>query len=229
MNLKTAFLLPLLLRPCLAAETSLKTEDDKVLYAIGAMLGRQLVPLALTPAELKPVAAGMRDFAARAPLQADMNVYGPKIEAWAQARQDRKAQAAKKKAEPQKKQGEAFAAKMAKEKGAVVSPTGLIYIEERAGSGPSPSPTDIVKVHYEGTLIDGKVFDSSYQRNEPAQFALNQVIRCWTEGVAKMKAGGKAKLICPSDIAYGDNKVGEDIPGGATLVFTVELLEVLKK
>lgn len=221
MNLKTAFLLPLLLQPCLAAETSLKTEDDKVLYAIGVMLGRQLIPLALTPAELKPVAAGMKDFATNAALQADVKVYGPKIEAWAQARQDRKAG-------PEKKIGQAFTAKMAKEKGAVVSPSGLIYLEEKAGTGLSPASTDTVKVHYEGTLIDGKVFDSSYQRNEPAQFALNEVIRCWTEGVAKMKVGGKAKLICPSGIAYGDRQVGALIKPGATLVFTVELLEVLK-
>ncbi|HEX8908988.1 MAG TPA: FKBP-type peptidyl-prolyl cis-trans isomerase, partial [Anaeromyxobacteraceae bacterium] len=91
-----------------------------------------------------------------------------------------------------------------------------------------PKETDTVKVHYTGTLIDGKVFDSSVKRGQPAEFPLNQVIKCWTEGVAKMKVGGKAKLVCPSSIAYGDEGRPPTIPGGATLVFEVELLDVKK-
>jgi FKBP-type peptidyl-prolyl cis-trans isomerase FkpA len=229
MILKITLLLPFLLQPCFAAEAPLKTEEEKVLYSLGAILGRNLLSLSLTPAELKHVAAGMKDSAAGQKLQTELNVYGPKIEAWAQSRQLIKTESARKKTEPERKKGAAFAAKMAKEKGAAVSPTGLIYLEEKTGSGPGPSSTDTVKVHYQGTLIDGTVFDSSYQRNEPSEFVLNQVIRCWTEGVAKMRPGGKAKLICPSDIAYGDNNVGDKIPGGATLVFAVELLEVKKK
>lgn len=227
MNWKTTLFLTFLLSPCFAAETSapavsaLKTDEDKVLYSLGAVMGRNLSPLNLTAAEVKHVAAGMKDSALGGKLQVELNVYGPKIEAWAQARQGVKAEA-------EKKKGKAFAAKMAKEKGAVASPSGLIYIEEKAGTGPNPSSSDTVKVHYEGTLIDGTVFDSSYKRNEPTEFPLNRVIRCWTEGVAKMKAGGKAKLVCPSDIAYGDGGNGH-IPGGATLVFTVELLSVQKK
>jgi FKBP-type peptidyl-prolyl cis-trans isomerase FkpA len=102
----------------------------------------------------------------------------------------------------------------------------LIYREVSAGSGASPQATDTVKVHYRGTLIDGTEFDSSYKRNEPAQFPLNQVIPCWTEGVQKMKVGGKARLVCPSSIAYGDQG-RPSIPGGAALLFDIELLEII--
>jgi FKBP-type peptidyl-prolyl cis-trans isomerase FkpA len=101
----------------------------------------------------------------------------------------------------------------------------MIYRELRAGTGASPKSTDTVKVNYRGTLTNGTEFDSSYKRNEPAQFPLNGVIPCWTEGVQKMKVGGKASLVCPSELAYGDQG-RPSIPGGATLVFEVELLEI---
>ena len=108
-------------------------------------------------------------------------------------------------------------------------PTGYVYTEIKAGTGPAPKATDKVKVHYTGTLIDGTVFDSSVQRGEPVTFALNQVVPCWTQGVQLMKAGGKAKLVCPSELAYGDNGApGGKIKGGATLVFEVELLGIEK-
>ena len=94
-----------------------------------------------------------------------------------------------------------------------------------AGTGPAPGPTDAVRVHYRGTLINGTEFDNSYPRNEPAEFALNGVIGCWTEGLQRMKVGGKARLVCPSDLAYGDQGQSP-IPGGAALIFEVELLEV---
>ena len=102
----------------------------------------------------------------------------------------------------------------------------MVYIEQKKGTGASPKATDTVKVHYKGTLVDGKTFDSSYDRGEPAQFPLNGVIPCWTEGVQKMAVGGKAKLVCPPAIAYGDRGSPPVIPPGATLVFEVELLEV---
>jgi len=105
-------------------------------------------------------------------------------------------------------------------------PSGLIYRELTPGTGDSPKATDTVKVHYRGTLINGTEFDSSYKRNQPAQFQLNGVIKCWTEGVQKMKVGGKSKLACPSDLAYGDQGRPPMIPGGATLVFEVELLGI---
>ena len=112
------------------------------------------------------------------------------------------------------------------EPGAVVTASGLIYRSLQDGNGPSPSVTDTVKVHYRGTLPDGKEFDSSYKRGEPASFPLNRVIRCWTEGVQRMKVGGKAKLVCPPGIAYGDRGAGGVIPPNATLVFEVELLGI---
>jgi FKBP-type peptidyl-prolyl cis-trans isomerase FkpA len=122
------------------------------------------------------------------------------------------------------------AASAAKEAGAVVTPSGLVYRSLKDGKGASPSATDTVKVHYRGTLPDGKEFDSSYKRGEPAQFPLNGVIKCWTEGVQKMKPGGKAKLTCPPSIAYGERGAGGGvIPPNATLLFEVELLEIAPK
>jgi FKBP-type peptidyl-prolyl cis-trans isomerase FkpA len=120
----------------------------------------------------------------------------------------------------------AYLEKAAAMPGATRTASGLVYRELRAGAGASPKPTDVVKVHYRGTLVDGKEFDSSYKRNEPAQFPLSRVIPCWTEGVQKMKIGGKSQLVCPSNIAYGDAGSPPDIPGGATLIFEIELLGI---
>jgi len=116
--------------------------------------------------------------------------------------------------------------KAAAEPGAVRTASGLVYRELRAGTGASPNASDTVKVHYRGTLVNGTEFDSSYKRNEPATFPLNQVIPCWTEGVQKMKVGGKSQLVCPSSIGYGDRGAPPDIPGGATLIFEIELLGI---
>lgn len=118
------------------------------------------------------------------------------------------------------------AAKSAKEPGAVVTESGLVFRSLKEGKGPSPQATDTVRVHYKGTLPDGKEFDSSYSRGQPAEFPLNRVIKCWTEGVQKLKVGGKAKLTCPPAIAYGDRGAGGVIPPGATLLFEVELLGI---
>jgi FKBP-type peptidyl-prolyl cis-trans isomerase FkpA len=116
----------------------------------------------------------------------------------------------------------AYLEKAAAEPGAVRTPSGLVYRELRAGTGTSPAATDTVKVNYRGTLVDGKKFDS----NDGIQFPLNHVIPCWTEGVQKMKVGGKSQLVCPASIAYGESGSPPDIPGGATLVFEIELLGV---
>jgi FKBP-type peptidyl-prolyl cis-trans isomerase FkpA len=129
-------------------------------------------------------------------------------------------------AEKQKAASNAYLAKAATESGAIKTESGLIFRDIQRGTGASPSASDSVKVNYRGTLIDGTEFDSSYKRNQPAQFPLSGVIRCWTEGVQKMKVGGKARLVCPSDIAYGDNGHPPVIPGGATLIFEIELLEI---
>jgi FKBP-type peptidyl-prolyl cis-trans isomerase FkpA len=120
---------------------------------------------------------------------------------------------------------QAYLDKAAAEPGAKKTASGLIYRELKPGIGASPKATDTVKVHYRGTLTDGKEFDSSYG-GQPIEFPLNRVIRAWTEGVQMMKVGGKAQLVCPSNLAYGERGAPPDIPGGATLVFEVELLGI---
>ena len=113
----------------------------------------------------------------------------------------------------------------AAEKGAIKTDSGMVYRSLKDGSGASPKETDVVNVHYRGTLPDGKEFDSSIKRGQPAEFPLNRVIKCWTEGVQKMKVGGKAKLTCPPSVAYGERGTpGGPIPPNATLIFEVELL-----
>ena len=127
----------------------------------------------------------------------------------------------------EKKKVDAYKEAAAKEPGAVKTPSGLIFRTLSPGDGPSPKATSVVKVHYEGTFIDGTVFDSSIQRGEPAEFPLDAVIKCWTEGLQRMKVGEKAKLVCPPGIAYGD-RGSSSIPPGSTLVFEVELLQIVK-
>lgn len=120
-------------------------------------------------------------------------------------------------------------ASAAKEAGAVVTASGLVYRSLKEGTGASPLATDLVRVNYRGTFPDGREFDSSYQRGEPAQFPLNRVIKCWTEGVQRMKVGGKAKLTCPASIAYGERGAGSVIPPNAVLQFEIELLAIARQ
>ena len=116
--------------------------------------------------------------------------------------------------------------KAAAEKGAVKTASGLVYQTMQEGNGAQPKETDTVRVHYRGTFPDGKEFDSSFKRGQPAEFPLNRVIKCWTEGVQKIKVGGKAKLTCPPELAYGERGAGGTIPPNATLQFEVELLAI---
>ena len=118
-------------------------------------------------------------------------------------------------------------AKAAKERGAEVTASGLVFRSLKEGSGPTPQASDKVRVHYRGTFPDGKEFDSSYARGQPAEFPLDRVIKCWTEGVQQMKVGGKSRLVCPSGVAYGERGAPPKIKPGATLVFEVELLEIV--
>ena len=202
-----------------AAEAqTLNTDQDKTLYALGLAIGTQVKDFNLTPAEVALVNAGLSDAAQRKEAKVDMQVYMPKVQALAQ---ERTATAATN----EKKASGAFLEKMSKEPGAVRSATGVIYIPVKVGTGASPKAESTVKVHYRGTLRDGSEFDNSMQRGEPITTPLNGVIPCWTEGVQKMKVGGKAKLVCPSETAYGDRGQGP-IPGGAALMFEVELIAV---
>ena len=116
--------------------------------------------------------------------------------------------------------------KAAAEKGAIKTDSGMVYRSLTEGTGASPKATDIVQVHYKGTFPDGKEFDSSYKRGQPTEFPLNRVIKCWTEGVQRMKVGGKAKLTCPPSLAYGDKGAGGVVPPNATLQFEVELISI---
>ena len=122
-----------------------------------------------------------------------------------------------------------LAAKAAKEPGAQVTPSGLVFRSLKEGTGASPQASDKVRVHYRGTFADGKEFDSSYSRGQPAEFPLDRVIKCWTEGVQLIKVGGKAKLTCPPAIAYGERGAGSVVPPGATLQFEVELLGIASR
>lgn len=196
-----------------------KTEDQKAFYALGVHLSKQLSVFDLTPEELKYVQLGMSDAAGGKKLAAEPEANMQKLGELAQARMQ-------KATEKQKALAKPFLEKAAKEAGVKKTASGLIYKEIKAGTGAQPKATDLVKVHYVGTLIDGKEFDSSVKRGQPAELPLSQVFPCWTEGVSMMKVGGKSKLICPSEIAYGDRGRPPVIPGGATLVFEVELLDV---
>ena len=207
--------------PAASAAPEPKTEEQKTMYAIGLALSQGLAPFGLTEAELELVLSGLTDGVLNREKKADLQTYGPKIQELQRAR-------ASLVAANEKKTGQAFLDKAAAEKGATKTTSGLVITTLKAGTGESPKATDKVKVHYHGTLIDGTVFDSSVQRKEPATFTLNQVIPCWTEGVQRMKVGGKSRLVCPSEIAYGERGAGGRIRPGATLVFEVELLEIVK-
>jgi FKBP-type peptidyl-prolyl cis-trans isomerase FkpA len=213
-----AALLTLIALPLQAAEKPM-TDEQKTLYVVGTNVARSLSVFSLTPAELEYVLLGLNEARAGIKPDFDITAYNQKMQDLARAR--RKAQGEKMAAG-----GSEFLEKAAKEKNASKTDSGMVYIPLTEGKGASPKGTDTVKVNYRGTLIDGSEFDSSYKRNKPLEFKLNGVIACWTEGVQKMKAGGKARLVCPPNLAYGDNGAGDLILPGATLNFEVELLEV---
>jgi FKBP-type peptidyl-prolyl cis-trans isomerase len=202
------------------SKVSPKSDDDKTLYAVGVSVQRSLEPFKLTPAELELVLAGIRDAAS-----GKANVKLEEMQAPIQklVTDRRAAQGA-----ALAKKGEGYLEKALKEPGAVKTASGLIYIPLKEGTGPSPAADSKVKVTYEGKLVDGKVFDASSRHGGSATFPLSGVISCWTEGMQKLKVGGKARLVCPAALAYGDRGAGGDVPPGATLDFEVELLEILK-
>lgn len=203
------------------ANVSLDNDEQKTLYALGLIIGQRtgISNLKLSASDLAAVKAGFTDAALGAKPRVELEQYGPRVNQLMHKR-------ATERADAEKKRGDEYAAKAAKEPGAEQTASGLVFKELKAGTGAQPKATDVVKVNYKGTLIDGTQFDSSYDRHQPVEFPLQSVVPCWTEGLQKMKVGGKARLICPSKIAYGDNGRPPKIPGGATLVFEVELLDI---
>lgn len=202
-----------------AATPAALSDDDqqKIVYTLGLSIYRNMGSFDLSPAEVEIVRQALADAAAGKPA-VDFNAWSPKIGQFAGERAGRVAAR-------EKAASKVYLDKAAAEPGAVKLDSGLIYRETKAGSGAAPSATDTVTVNYRGTLVDGAEFDSTYRRNQPAHFPLKGVIQCWQEGIQKMKVGGTATLVCPSNLAYGDRGRPPVIPGGAALIFEVELLE----
>jgi len=198
-----------------------KTEEEKTFYAIGTMFGQRLTQLQMSDAELDAMAQGLKDAAKNEKQKVDPMAYQAKIQEMFKTRMEKMAFDVKKK-------GTEFIENFVKKEGATKTASGLAYKHVTEGTGASPKETDIVKVHYHGTLTDGTVFDSSKERGQPVEFPLNRVIKGWTEGVQLMKIGGKTRFVIPSDLAYGDAGAPPKIKGGDTLVFEVELLEIKK-
>lgn len=199
----------------------MKTAEDKAIYVLGFSMARNLEALNLSKSEQEILKLGLNDaLAGKKPLVPPPE-YGPRIRQLFEARQPLAVAARTKKDQP-------VLDKAAKEKGAQITTSGVVYVPVSEGTGAQPKPSDLVKVQYKGTLADGTEFDSSYRRGQPAEFPLGggAVIGCWSEGVPKMKVGGKAKLFCPASTAYKDRGLPQGgIPGGAVLVFEIELLE----
>jgi FKBP-type peptidyl-prolyl cis-trans isomerase len=202
-----------------AAEPVLETEEQKTLYALGLAITSNLKNISLTEDEWAVVQAGMTDGVLGNEPKVSLEAYGPKIDGMIRARVAAWT-------DKEKEAGAAFLAEQAAAEGAQKSESGMVYFESAAGDGSSPTSTDTVKVHYHGTLRDGSIFDSSRDR-EPVSFPLSGVVPCFSEGIMKMKVGGKSKLVCPPELAYGDRGAPPGIPPGATLVFEVELLEIV--
>ena len=197
------------------------TEEENLLYFLGSESARRLDPLALTESEKEAVLEAFRETLNGTGRELDRAVFEPKMREFFTTRMQAEAVA-------EREAGAALLVEASQTPGSTVAESGFVLIVTEEGTGEMPTAESIVKVHYHGTLRDGTVFDSSVDRGEPAAFPLNRVIKCWSEGVAMMKVGTKAKLICPPETAYGDRGAGESIPGGAVLTFEVELLEIVK-
>ena len=207
-----------------AKKAPAKPDTGKALYGLGLAIARSVETFALSPAELDQVIKGLRDGVSGKPrMVLDQNVQAAVNE----LARERAPKAAEKASNREKEAGAPYLARMVKEPNAKKTPSGAIVITEKEGTGASPKETDKVKVNYTGTLVNGTVFDSSAGRG-PAEFPLNQVVKCWTEALQLMKVGGKAKVVCPSAIAYGERGSPPVIPGNAVLTFEVELLDIVK-
>ncbi len=195
-----------------------RTEADRTFYAVGVNVARRLRVFDLSPAELKVVQRGLED-AVRGSPALDPRAYSAAIDKLASAR-------TKGPASRQKDKAASFLASAAREKGAVRTASGLVYRELRAGTGPAAQASDLVTVRYTASLADGTVYDSTDKRGKPLTVRLDEVMRCWNEGVPRMKVGGRARLVCPSELTYGDAGREPSVPGGAAVAFDVELLRI---
>lgn len=200
---------------------SLESEDDKTFYAMGFMLGGNLQRLTLNDKELQALYKGIVAASKNDKSEVDMAKYQNRIQEVFKARMD-------KVAAKEKEGGKAFLENFVTKEGATKTESGLAYKVIKEGTGATPTAEDTVEVHYHGTLTDGTVFDSSTERGKTISFPLNRVIKGWTEGLQTMKEGGKTKFVIPADLAYGEAGAPPKIPGGATLVFEVELFKVTK-
>ena len=200
---------------------------DKLSYALGIGIGSQLAGMGAKGLDIDDFAQAVKDVISGTPLKVNNAEAQSLVQAFFKEQEDKQRATAAEAGKVAKAAGESFLADNAKKEGVVVLPSGLQYQVLKEGNGKKPSATDQVKCHYEGTLIDGTIFDSSYQRNEPATFGLNQVIAGWTEGVQLMSEGAKYRFFIPYNLAYGERGAGAQIPPFAALVFDVELLKVL--
>jgi FKBP-type peptidyl-prolyl cis-trans isomerase FkpA len=200
---------------------SLESDDDKTFYAMGYMLGGNLQRLNLSDKELAALYKGIAMASKNEKSEVDMAKFQNRIQEVFKSRMD-------KVAAKEKDAGKAFLEKFVKDESATKTESGLAYKVIKEGAGATPGAEDVVEVHYHGTLTDGTVFDSSVERGKTISFPLNRVIKGWTEGLQTMKEGGKTKFVIPAELAYGEAGAPPKIPGGATLVFEVELFKVTK-
>ena len=199
---------------------------DKLSYALGIGIGSQLAGMGAKELNIDDFAQAIKDVISGSELKVDNAEAQTLVQNFFQEQEAKQQAATAEAGKAAKAAGEAFLAENGKKDGVVTLPSGLQYQVLKEGNGKKPSATDQVVCHYEGTLIDGTVFDSSYQRNQPATFGLNQVIPGWTEGVQLMQEGAKYRFFIPYDLAYGERGAGAQIPPFAALVFDVELIEV---
>ncbi len=199
---------------------------DKLSYALGIGIGSQLAGMGAKELNIDDFAQAIKDVISGAGLKVDNAEAQTLVQNFFQEQEAKQQAAAAEAGKAAKAAGEAFLAENAKKDGVVTLPSGLQYQVLKEGNGKKPSATDQVVCHYEGTLIDGTVFDSSYKRNEPATFGLNQVIAGWTEGVQLMSEGAKYRFFIPYNLAYGERGAGAQIPPFAALVFDVEVIQV---
>jgi FKBP-type peptidyl-prolyl cis-trans isomerase FkpA len=202
-----------------AAASEPTTDEQKTFYALGLAINQSLSNFNLSEPEFELVKSGIIDGFLKRPPKVDLNAFGPKISELQQAR-------ASVIAEAEKKVGAAFLTKAAAESGAKKTQSGAVLITIKEGNGATPKIADTVKVHVLGTLVDGTVFDGSAKQGMPVTLRVNEMSKCWVEGIQQIKVGGKSKLICPSNLAYRDKGLPPLIKPGATLVFEIELLEV---